>query len=308
MKILVVSGFLGAGKTTFIEYLTKRLDNDFVILENEYGSVGIDGDLLKKDYDKIWEMTEGCICCSMESNFANSVMTISNTIDPEVLIVEPTGVGMLSSVMKNIKKVEYDRINILEPITIVDPNCIDRYVEEFGDIFIDQIKNSRFVVISKVSDKSESEIEEAIDKIKKLNSEANICATEYEKLDNEWWEALLHKTWAEGELAEGGNSSSQIENIGFKNVCFQDLLTFNSYMSAVMSKRFGNIIRAKGFLPINDKWAKMDIVGDKYTLTEIEPMEESKLIFIGSNLNKEELEILFKDKKQKRVKMIKMKK
>ena len=95
MKILLVSGFLGAGKTTFIEEMTRKVKKDFVVLENEYGEVGIDGDLLKKDYDKVWEMTEGCICCSMKSDFANSVMTIANSMDPEILIVEPTGVGKI---------------------------------------------------------------------------------------------------------------------------------------------------------------------------------------------------------------------
>ena len=302
MKILVVSGFLGAGKTTFIEYLTRKLNNDFAILENEYGEVGIDGDLLKNDYEKIWEMTEGCICCSMKSNFANSIMTISNSLDPEVLIVEPTGVGMLSAVMENIKKVEYDRIQILEPITIVDPNCIDKYTEEFGDIFNDQIKNSRFVVISKTGDKTKEEVKKSITKIKNINPKAEVYANDYDNFDEKWWKQLLEKEWLEDGVVGNSQATSEIDNIGFKNVCFQDLPSFNSYMSAIMSKRFGNIIRAKGFLPINNKWAKMDIVGDKYSLVEIKPMEESKLIFIGSNLNKKELEILFKDKKQRRVK------
>lgn len=304
MKILVVSGFLGAGKTTFIEHITKKIDKKFAILENEYGEVGIDGDLLKKDYEKIWEMTEGCICCSMKSNFANSIMTISNSIDVDVLIVEPTGVGMLSSVMNNIKKVEYDRIEILEPITIVDPNCIDRYSQEYSEIFVDQIKNSRFVVLSKTSDKSEEDVLLAVNKIKNINPDACVYAKEYDDFSDDWWEDILNKNWNFENLKGGSSSQNNIENIGFKNVCFQDMMTFNSYMSAIMSKRFGSVIRAKGFLPIDGKWVKMDIVGDRYSLVEIEPMKESKLIFIGSNLNKEDLKILFNDKKQKRKKGI----
>lgn len=77
---------------------------EIFVLENEYGELGTDGDLLKKDNEKIWEMTEGCICCSMRSNFASSILTISNTIDPDILIVEPTGVGLLSAIINNIKK------------------------------------------------------------------------------------------------------------------------------------------------------------------------------------------------------------
>ena len=294
MKILVVSGFLGAGKTTFIEAMTKRLERDFVILENEYGEVGIDGDLLKKDYDKIWEMTEGCICCSMKANFANSVMTIANSVDPEILIVEPTGVGMLSSIMNNIKKVQYDRIKILEPVTIVDPNCIDKYVKEFEEIFTDQIKSSKFVVVSKTSGMSTEEIEKARKSIQQINPNAVINTNEFSSYDDSWWEQILEVSWnGDVDFSDNSGFTSKIDNIGFTGISFDSLRVFEGYMSAIMRGRFGNIVRAKGFLPINGEWAKMDIVGDKYTLTKIEPMEESKIILIGSDLNKEDLEILF---------------
>lgn len=275
MKILVVSGFLGAGKTTFIEAMTKRLERNFVILENEYGEVGIDGDLLKKDYDKIWEMTEGCICCSMKSNFANSVMTIANSVDPEVLIVEPTGVGLLSSVLNNIKKVQYERIKILEPVTIVDPNCIDKYVKEFEEIFTDQIKSSKFVVVSKTAGMSRNEIEEAKRKIERINPNAVINTDEFSSYDDSWWEQILEVNWSDDvEYNTNTDLTSSIDNIGFTGISFDSLDVFEGYMSAIMRGRFGNIVRAKGFLKINDVWSKMDIVGDRYTLTKIEPMEE----------------------------------
>lgn len=295
MKILLVSGFLGAGKTTFIEEMTRKVKKDFVVLENEYGEVGIDGDLLKKDYDKVWEMTEGCICCSMKSDFANSVMTIANSMDPEILIVEPTGVGMLSSVMNNIKKVEYDRIQILEPVTIVDPMCIDLYKEEFQDIFIDQIKSSRMIIISKTEGLELDLIENAKKFIKDINPEADIFDGGYSRYDTSWWEGILEKPWISRDDSKKGVAlESEIDNIGFTGVSFDSLLTFQSYMSAIMRARFGNIIRAKGSLKINDVWTKLDIVGENYTLKEIEPMDTSKIILIGTDLHKEELTILFK--------------
>ena len=153
MRILVVSGFLGAGKTTFIKELARRTREDFSVMENEYGQVGIDGQLLaekempesgEEDAGKlnIWELTEGCICCSMKSDFASSILTIANTIDPEYLIVEPTGVGMLSNVMNNIRLIQYERISLLSPITILDSNSFDRYCQEFPDIYRDQIAST----------------------------------------------------------------------------------------------------------------------------------------------------------------------
>ena len=97
MKILIVSGFLGAGKTTFIKALAKHTGKEFAILENEYGAAGIDKDRLETELASgtvnIWEMTEGCICCSAKGDFALSVLSIANAVDPEYLVIEPTGVG-----------------------------------------------------------------------------------------------------------------------------------------------------------------------------------------------------------------------
>lgn len=293
MKTLVVSGFLGAGKTTFIEKMVDSIGINSVILENEYGEVGIDGDLLKKGSKNIWEMTEGCICCSMESNFANSVMTISNSVDPDLLIVEPTGVGLLSSVIGNIKKVEYDRIKILEPITIVDPSCIDSYKDEFGDIFEDQIKSSRLIILSKVENLSEEEINISKQKIKYINDKAQIVDKDYRKFEKEWFENLLNRELLRDIEKNEAEIVSNIENIGFTNVEFDDIGVFESYMSAIMRGSFGKVVRAKGFLPIGGVWAKFDIVDKKYTIIQIDPMSESKLIIIGSKIDRKRLNILF---------------
>ena len=100
MKILVVSGFLGAGKTTFIKEMSKQTGRDFVVMENEYAEAGMDRAFLEEEKQiNVWQLTEGCICCSMKNDFATSILTIANTLDPEYLIVEPTGIGVLSSVM-----------------------------------------------------------------------------------------------------------------------------------------------------------------------------------------------------------------
>ena len=123
MKVLVISGFLGAGKTTFIQELLRRVHRDFAIMENEVGALGVDGELLqntdKAEPVKIVELTEGCICCTRQADFASSVLTIANTVDPEVLIVEPTGVGELSKIIANIKKIEYENIELLAPLNIL---------------------------------------------------------------------------------------------------------------------------------------------------------------------------------------------
>ena len=98
-------------KTTFIKEMAAKTGRDFVIMENEYGEAGIDSALLKQEKNiNVWELTEGCVCCTMKADFASSVLTIANTLDPEYLIVEPTGVGMLSSIIQNIRQISYERI------------------------------------------------------------------------------------------------------------------------------------------------------------------------------------------------------
>lgn len=135
MKILIVSGFLGAGKTTFIKRLARNVDQRFAILENEYGAAGIDGARLGQNRQgtqkNVWEMTEQCICCIGKKDFAASVLTIANVVDPEYLIVEPTGVGSLARIIENLRQIEYERIQLLSPVTIVDVYSYRRYMAEY---------------------------------------------------------------------------------------------------------------------------------------------------------------------------------
>ena len=119
MKILLISGFLGAGKTTFIKEMAKNINLEFVVLENEYADIGIDGDFLDEKNLNVWEMSEGCICCSMKGDFKSSIKRIYSEINPEYLIIEPTGVGMLSSIVENIREIDNNDIEILNPLTLI---------------------------------------------------------------------------------------------------------------------------------------------------------------------------------------------
>ncbi|MGP1361176.1 MAG: GTP-binding protein [Candidatus Fimenecus sp.] len=111
MKILIISGFLGAGKTSFIKAMSKAVGRQFVIVENEFSELDIDAQFLKNNNEmenssdmKVWELSEGCICCSLKLDFSNSVLTIANTLDPDFLIVEPSGIAQLSNILSQLKK------------------------------------------------------------------------------------------------------------------------------------------------------------------------------------------------------------
>ena len=186
MKILIVSGFLGAGKTTFIKALAKHTKKDFAILENEYGAAGIDADRLRAEEGQspvnIWEMTEGCICCSAKGDFSLSVLSIANTIDPEYLVIEPTGVGMLGNVMENLKQIEYEHISILAPVTIADIYSYRRYLKEYPALYENQIKDAGTIFLSKSEQASAEEKEEARQVLAGINPTATIYTDHYSSL------------------------------------------------------------------------------------------------------------------------------
>ena len=146
MKILLVSGFLGAGKTTFIKEMAKNINLEFVVLENEYADIGVDKDFLDEKNLDVWEMSEGCICCSMKGDFKSSIKRIYSEINPEYLLIEPTGLGMLSSIIENIKELNNEDIEILRPISLIDVTSFDEYLESFNNFFLDNLKNTGAII------------------------------------------------------------------------------------------------------------------------------------------------------------------
>ena len=166
MKVLLLSGFLGAGKTTFIKEMAKHINLEFVILENEYADVGVDKDFLNsKENLKVWEMAEGCICCSMKGDFKNSIKRIYQEIEPEYLIIEPTGVGMLSSILENIKEIKDIDIQFLNPLTFIDVTSFEEYIESFKNFFIDNLKNTGKIILTKLQNINFNKKQDIIKKI-----------------------------------------------------------------------------------------------------------------------------------------------
>lgn len=301
MRILVVSGFLGAGKTTFIKELARRTREDFSVMENEYGQVGIDGQLLaekempesgEEDAGKlnIWELTEGCICCSMKSDFASSILTIANTIDPEYLIVEPTGVGMLSNVMNNIRLIQYERISLLSPITILDGNSFERYCQEFPDIYRDQIASAGCVLVSKMEGADRQTLEQLEQSIRQINPDAEIFTTHYSANPNSWWESLLSCPADPTQKLPGKAETPDLQNLGLTEVSLPSGNHLLLFLQGVVAGVFGDICRAKGYLPVGSgeqtAWLRFDVVDHNYSITGIEAMPDSRAVLIGKGLKK----------------------
>ena len=289
MKILVVSGFLGAGKTTFIQELVRRTGRDFAIYENEYGQADIDARRLRQDSDlKVWESTENCICCSGKQDFATSVLTISNTIDPEYLIVEPTGVAKLQSILDNVNQVAWERISLLAPVTVVDAVSWQNQRTDFPEIFDNQLSAAASVVISKLAPGSE----DAAEPIKQLAAEMNpqaevIAESSYADIPDEWWNSLLTRALDGSVLKDPASEKDEGPDLQTMALTHAELPSPTHLiwlLDAASAGVFGKLARAKGTLPCGNQWVKFDLVERAWAITGDEPQEESRCVFIGRDL------------------------
>lgn len=185
-KIDIFSGFLGAGKTTLIKKLLKEaLDaSKVVLIENEFGEIGIDGGFLKEAGVEIKEMNSGCICCSLVGDFGSSLKEVIETYHPERILIEPSGVGKLSDVMKAVQNVDTDaEVELNSAVVVVDANKCKMYAKNFGEFFLNQIAHAGTIILSRTGDISESKLNTALEIIREHNDKATIITTPWEALD-----------------------------------------------------------------------------------------------------------------------------
>ena len=185
-KIDVFSGFLGAGKTTLIKKLLKEAlqDTKVVLIENEFGEIGIDGGFLKEAGIEIKEMNSGCICCSLVGDFGESLKEVLSTYTPERVLIEPSGVGKLSDVVKAVEDVAADLdVQINSAVVVVDATKCKMYIKNFGEFFINQIEHAGTIILSRTGKISQEKLDKAIELIREHNAEATIITTPWEQLN-----------------------------------------------------------------------------------------------------------------------------
>ena len=185
-KIDIVSGFLGAGKTTLIKKLLAEAlgDTRVVLIENEFGEIGIDGGFLKEAGIEIKEMNSGCICCSLVGDFGTSLKEVMKTYEPERILIEPSGVGKLSDVMKAVQDViDTKEVALNSAVAVVDASKCKMYIKNFGEFFINQIAYAGTIILSRTGNISEDKLNKCIDLIREHNKQATIVTTVWEELD-----------------------------------------------------------------------------------------------------------------------------
>lgn len=313
-KVDIFSGFLGAGKTTLIKKLISEglYRENMVIIENEFGEVGIDGKILKGANIEVKEVNAGCICCSISGDFKKALRDVVEKYNPQRIIIEPSGIAKLSEIITACSTMELRSLLELNMIiTIVDVMRFDAYSLNFGEFYKNQVMNCKTVVLSRTQNVTTDKLLSVKESIQKLNSSAVIVTTPWEMLSGDKIIRacehnhkphleevnLLRRPTGEVTVRSTNNHSG---NEVFQSIGWETPKKFNSRAlrerldKTNNSKIYGTILRAKGIVQAdNDEWLQFDYVPGEFEMRKTPPDYSGRFCIIGVNLNKEKLKRLF---------------
>lgn len=327
VKIDIISGFLGAGKTTLLKKLlsSKLSSEKVVIIENEFGQIGIDGVILKNTEIQIKEINSGCICCSLVGDFDAALKDVLKKFQPDRIMIEPSGVGKLSDIIAACKKAisQNDaKLNICA--VVVDPIKYKMYIKNFSEFFSNQIKFAKTVILSRTQKVEEEKLLVVVKDIKSLNPAANIITTPWDELTAETILSVaeqdasislaspisLHvRVHEHGKCSCGEHNHEHcnceghhhdaddvFENWGIETPhIFSENEIRDALKELSNSDSYGRVLRAKGIIPIDEKnWIQFDFVPEEFELKPIAPDYTGRLCVIGVNLNRTKLAELFR--------------
>ena len=330
-KVDIISGFLGAGKTTFIKKLIDQVftGEKLVLIENEFGEIGIDGGFLKDAGIEITEMNSGCICCTLVGDFSKALQKVLAEYQPDRVIIEPSGVGKLSDIVRAIEDVKKDaEIEIDGRITVVDGKKAKLYLKNFGEFFEDQVKHASTIVVSRTQMMTDEKVEECIHMLRDENADAAIISTPWEQLSKDAiWHALEHGAEIEGLLEEEHDHHHDHEECcehdhhhhDHEECCEHDHHHHHHHADEVFTswgketahkyteeeldflvkalsetESYGTILRYKGIVPMTDgTWKQFDLVPEEYEVRDGQADYTGRVCVIGTDLKEDELLKLF---------------
>ena len=330
-KVDIISGFLGAGKTTFIKKLIDQVftGEKLVLIENEFGEIGIDGGFLKDAGIEITEMNSGCICCTLVGDFSKALQKVLAEYQPDRVIIEPSGVGKLSDIVRAIEDVKKDaEIEIDGRITVVDGKKAKLYLKNFGEFFEDQVKHASTIVVSRTQMMTDEKVEECIHMLRDENADAAIISTPWEQLSKDAiWHALEHGAEIEGLLEEEHDHHHDHEECcehdhhhhDHEECCEHDHHHHHHHADEVFTSwgketahkyteeeldflvkalsetdSYGTILRSIGIVPMTDgTWKQFDLVPEEYEVRDGQADYTGRVCVIGTDLKEDELLKLF---------------
>ncbi len=298
IKVDIIPGFLGSGKTTLIKKLLESINDErVVVIENEFGQIGIDKEIIQKDGFDIIELQNGCICCSIKLNFKDTLLEVINKFNPTRIIIEPTGVGLLSEIITMINDSKLNEVLSLNSlITVVDGVNYFEYIDNFGDFFEDQIENAQIIIISKSQFIDKNNLDNIIKSLKNINKNAHIIHENWSNISFlKLFEVLNLLSDEISENLDCKNRKDITENM--KSIESMSINPLKSYsiegiediLKNLSENTFGNIIRCKGFVDSGDYLLEFNYVNKQYTIKQRVKNTNPKLTIIGTNLKKKDL-------------------
>lgn len=317
-KIDIISGFLGAGKTTLIKKLIAEAyqNEKIVLIENEFGEIGIDGTFLKDSGVTINEMNSGCICCSLVGDFETSLKEVLDTYHPNRVIIEPSGVGKLSDVIKAVSTINSDEMELDNFITVVDAKKCRMYTKNFGEFYNNQVEHASLIVLSRSQDLTEFQLKECLDILKGLNDHSPIITTAWDKLNGldiinacevNVQKELLHEHDHEccghdhhhhdhDHECGCGHHHHHADEV-FNSIGFDTVKKYNEVeLSDILNKLCNddNVLRAKGFVDSgNEDWWYFDLVPGEFEIRLGKPIYTGQVCVIGKDLDENTIKELF---------------
>ena len=329
-KIDIVSGFLGAGKTTLIKKLLAEAykGEKLVLIENEFGEINIDGGFLKESGIQISEMSAGCICCSLVGDFNKALKDVEAQFHPDRILIEPSGVGKLSDVIvaveNTVKDVPDMQLNSF--VTVADATKVKVYMKNFGEFYNNQIESAGTIILSRTQKMTQEKLEAAVAMLREKNADAAIITTPWDELDGKailsaiekvsLADELLEKMRAEHEADEHEHhhhhhdgeecddpacechhhhhhADDVFSSWGKETPKLYSKAALDDILTKLDSGDYGHILRAKGIVNGEGGWLEFDYVPEEHEVRAGHPDYTGRLCVIGAELKEDKLAELF---------------
>ena len=329
-KIDIISGFLGAGKTTLIKKLIAEAfpGEKLVLIENEFGEIGIDGGFLKESGIQITEMNSGCICCSLVGDFGEALKEVLEKYAPDRVIIEPSGVGKLSDVVKAVKNIG-DTVTINSMATVVDASKCKMYMKNYGEFYNNQIEYAGTVILSRTQNVSAEKLDTCLKMIREKNQEASVITTPWDEINaknileamekvNSLEKELLeehehhhhhdgecchheheHHHHHDGECCHHEHGHHHADDV-FTSMGIETAHKFTEEElkgiidTLANSKEYGEVLRAKGIVAAAEgEWFHFDLVPEETEIRRGAADFTGRICVIGSALDEEKVKELF---------------
>jgi len=302
IKLDIISGFLGAGKTTFIRKILKafeKVDEKIVVIVNEFGDIGIDGDLIKRDGYELYEISKGCLCCSLKEDFSLVLEKLAGELSPDRVLLEPSGIFVVQEAFEIMKQDRLvDKYTIDNLITIVDSLNFYKSYERTGLFLEKQIQSASKLLLSKTQYLKPEEIHKIVKKLRVMNEKAKIYEKNWQQYIRE---EIIDIIIEQGDKSCVGNGTSSPNSLkhdyssfGMKTQMIFDDESVKKLLLEIKNRKYGKIIRSKGVLLGKPHNFEFQYIEGSFNIDAYENnIKESKMVFIGEDIKKKHIKMKY---------------